>query len=52
MEYFQWGGAESSCKRRVSELPGQSVEGVGKILGKKSRKLGFTMLDSSVKFFL
>ena len=50
MEYFQWGGADSSCKRRVSELPG--VEGVGKILGKKGRKLSFTVLDSSVKFFL
>ena len=52
MESIQWDGAKSSRRRRVSELTGESVEGVGKILGKKGRKLGFTMFDSSVKLFL
>lgn len=52
MESIQWDSGKSSCRIRISELTGESVEGVGKILGKKGRKLGFTMLDSSVKFFL
>ena len=31
---------------------GRAWKGVGEILGNKGRKLGFTMLDSSVRFFL
>ena len=52
MESIQWDSGKSSCRIRISELTEESVEGVGKILGKKGRKLGFSMLDSSVKFFL